>query len=108
MYRSPEGVQFVTGTLKRKEESEKKEGDEEENKHQEEEDTLEDFYRGEIEEGNVEIVKELSDVYLSMMEILKKRSTMAIQDDWRHWNKAGEIPSEGKLMLVDQADYHTH
>jgi hypothetical protein len=44
---------------------------------------------------------------MQIMETLKKRSSMAIQEDKNAWNKSGQKRSAGKLLLVDQADYNT-
>lgn len=44
---------------------------------------------------------------MQIMETLKKRSSIAIQDDRAAWNKSGHKRSSGKLLLVDQADYNT-
>lgn len=65
----------MTGTLKRHVPSTKAEdtgGDEQEVE------TIEDFYRGEIEEGNVEVLRDTRDIYFSIFETLKKRSSLAI------------------------------
>jgi len=41
------------------------------------------------------------------METLKKRSSLAIHDDYLAFKKVGFKPKGGKLLLVDQADYGT-
>lgn len=43
-----------------------------------------------------------------MMEILNKKSVMAIQDDYSFWLSTGYKKNGGKLLLVDQADTKTH
>jgi hypothetical protein len=43
-----------------------------------------------------------------MMEILNKRSVMAIQDDYSFWLSTGYKKNGGKLLLVDQTDTKTH
>lgn len=47
------------------------------------------------------------DQYVAILETLKKRSTMAIQDDFEPWKKSGFTNLAGKLLLIDQADYGT-
>jgi hypothetical protein len=59
-------AQLVTGTLNRQPAP------------KEEDDSLEDFYRGEIEEGNVEVVRDGVEILRHLYETLKKRNTMAI------------------------------
>lgn len=44
---------------------------------------------------------------MTILETLKKRSSMAIQDDFEQWKKTGFLKNGGKLLLVDQADYGT-
>ena len=45
--------------------------------------------------------------YQHIIETLKKYSTMTIQDDESNWNLSGNQNTNGKLMLLDQADYNT-
>lgn len=68
---------------------------------------MNDFYGGEIEEGLVNVYKDPIDQYVAIIETLKKRSTMAIQDDYTYWKKTNFLKSGGKLLYVDQADYGT-
>eukprot|EP00347_Sterkiella_histriomuscorum_P008273 403345711 len=82
---------LVTGTLKRT------------NK----DDNINDFYSGDIEEGSVNVYRDPIDQYVSILETLKKRSTMAIQDDFEQWQKTSFGNTGGKLLLIDQADYGT-
>jgi len=70
--------------------------------------TLEEFYSGEIEEGLVNIIKDPVEIYVELMETLKKRSSIAIQHDYNAWKNAEFDQRAGKLLLVDQADYATH
>ena len=53
------------------------------------------------------VYKDPIDQYVAILETLKKRSTMAIQDDFEQWKKSGWSNLSGKLLLVDQADYGT-
>lgn len=45
--------------------------------------------------------------YQHIIETLKKYSTMTVQDDEFNWNASGRKKDNGKLLLVDQADYNT-
>lgn len=44
---------------------------------------------------------------MAILETLKKRSSLAIQDDKQSYLKAGQKRTGGKLLLIDQADYQT-
>ena len=66
-----------------------------------------DFYQGLVEEGSVNIYKELADQFVAILETLKKRSSMGIQDDRVAWNASGQRREGGKVLIVDQADYGT-
>jgi len=45
--------------------------------------------------------------FMHFTETLKKRSTMAVQEDHFHWNENDEPREMAKLLLIDQADYQT-
>jgi hypothetical protein len=53
------------------------------------------------------MIKDIIDQYVAIMETLKKRSSLAIQDDKQAYLKSGQNRSAGKLLLIDQADYGT-
>jgi hypothetical protein len=42
-----------------------------------------------------------------MLEVLKKYSTLAIQDDYKSWVDNDRNNEMAKLLLIDQADYNT-
>lgn len=42
------------------------------------------------------------------MEILNKKSVMAIQDDYNYWQSTNYKKNGGKLLLVDQTDTNIH
>ena len=44
---------------------------------------------------------------MSITETLKKRSTMAIQDDKAAWFSSGQKRIGGKVLLLDPSDYGT-
>ena len=71
------------------------------------EDELDEFYSGDIEEGTVNIYKDPVEQYVAILEILKKKSSLAIQDDFIAWSKNNYSKSFGKPLLIDQADYQT-
>jgi hypothetical protein len=52
-------------------------------------------------------VKDGIDQYVAILETLKKRSSIAIQDDKQAYLRAGSKRNGGKLLLIDQADYAT-
>jgi hypothetical protein len=43
----------------------------------------------------------------TILETLKKFSSMAIQDDYHNYSKNDWHREVGKLLLIDQADYNT-
>lgn len=53
------------------------------------------------------ILKDPIDQYVQVLETLKKRSSMAIQDDFQAWVRSGKKRAGGKTLLIDQADYGT-
>jgi predicted GTPase len=59
-----------------------------------------------MEEGIVNIYRETVEQYMAILDVLKKKSSMAIQDDYELWNQVNKREA-GKLLLVDQADYAT-
>lgn len=61
----------------------------------------EDFYHGKVEEGMVNLFKDPIDQYVNILETLKKKSSLAIQDDKNAWLRAGQKRAGGKLLLVD-------
>ena len=42
-----------------------------------------------------------------ILETLKKRSSMSIQEDFDHWKENDYHREVAKLLLIDQADYQT-
>lgn len=69
--------------------------------------SADDYYQGQVEEGAVNLYKEIADQFVAIMETLKKRSTMGINDDKNAWLMSGQHRDGGKVLLVDQADYGT-
>ena len=45
--------------------------------------------------------------YITIMETLKKRSTMAINEDYENWKDNDFHREVAKLLLIDQGDYNT-
>ena len=45
--------------------------------------------------------------YQTILETLKKFSSMAIQDDYQNYKLNDHHREVGKLLLIDQADYNT-
>ena len=45
--------------------------------------------------------------YQSILDTLKKFSTMSIQDDYENWKENDHHREVAKLLLIDQADYGT-
>jgi len=88
-YRGENGARYVTGASRRAPQGEK----------------AEDYYQGRAEEGSVNIVKDAIDQYVAIVETLKKRSSLAIQDDKQAFLRSKR--NGGKLLLIDQADYST-
>lgn len=67
---------------------------------------LEDFY---AEEADVEILNgDRGGIYNQMLQTLKKRSVMAVQDDYEAWRDFGKQQDMGKVLFVDESDYQTH
>lgn len=64
-FRGDNGARYVTGATRRAPQGE----------------NAEDYYQGKSEEGSVNIVKDTIDQYVAILETLKKRSSLAIQDD---------------------------
>ena len=88
-FRGEQGARYVTGANRRAPSGE----------------NVEDYYQGKAEEGSVNIVKDTIDQYVAILETLKKRSSLAIQDDKQAYLRVGR--NGGKLLLIDQADYGT-
>lgn len=68
---------------------------------------IDDFYQGYAEEGIVNYYKETIEQFVSITETLKKRSTMALQDDKAAWFSSGQKRIGGKVLLLDPSDYGT-
>lgn len=68
---------------------------------------LGDFYSGGVEEGAISILKDPVDIYVSIIESLKKSCALAIQDDIYAHDEHDRINSYAKLMLIDKTDYST-
>ena len=47
------------------------------------------------------------EIYQTVIEVLKKHSVMAIQDDYPSYAASGKENDRAKLLMVDQADYNT-
>ena len=47
------------------------------------------------------------EMYVQIMECLKRSCSMIIQDDFKPWDETEWNPDYGKVLLVDQADYNT-
>jgi len=62
---------------------------------------LHEVYSGDIEEGSVVVKEDPIDQFMQMMEMLKKRSTLALQDDFEGMKIAGFKRNGGKLLLID-------
>jgi len=60
-----------------------------------------------MEEGGCAILKDTVEIYTEIIEVLKKRSVVAISDDFNAYAKGGREKNVSKLLLVDQADYDT-
>lgn len=68
---------------------------------------VDEFYQGAVEEGSVLNHKDTIDQYMAILETLKKRASMSIQDDKAAWAKAANKRLGGKPLIIDQADYGT-
>jgi hypothetical protein len=93
MYRNEEidKTQFVVGTTERADPGEE----------------LSEFYSGRIEEGEIEIIDTPLDIYVALMEGLKKSCSFAIADDYKFWQDSERASEYGKMLLIDQTDYFT-
>lgn len=67
--------------------------------------TLEDFYDN---EPAAEIIRNHGDAHLKLLEVLKRKPCMAIQDDFESWRLNDQMACHAKLLLIDQSDYNTH
>lgn len=88
--------QLVTGSLKRRTR---------ENVDDQDLGTLEDFYD---KEPAAEIMRNHGEAHLKLLEVLKRKPCMAIQDDYEGWIANGKRSDRAKLLLIDQSDYNTH
>jgi len=61
-----------------------------------------------IDEDENEVIRDHLEIYQTMLEQLKKNSTMGINEDYPAWKAANFSSSNAKLLLLDQADYNTH
>ena len=64
-------------------------------------------YDSMIDDGSIHLYQDPIDQYIAILEMLKKNSSMAIQDDYNYWKSTDFERRGGKLLLLDQADYHT-
>ena len=53
------------------------------------------------------LIRDIIPQFQHILETLKKRASMAIQDDYGHWKESGFHNEYAKLLLIDQADYNT-
>lgn len=60
-----------------------------------------------LDQDNNPCYKDPLEIYQTILETLKKSSTMTIQEDYPAWKAANFKSSMGKLLLIDQADYLT-
>ena len=60
-----------------------------------------------IDEDDNEVIRDHLDIFQTILEQLKKNSTMAIQDDYPGWKDNGYSRSNGKLLMIDPSDYNT-
>jgi len=85
-------AQFVVGTHNRQIQNLNESADEPEQ--------VEDFYRGEIEEGNIEVFRDFGEIFNSMRKLVRQRASLAIQDDYLAYRDSDyEV---GKLFIIDQ------
>jgi len=85
-------TQFVVGTHNRQIQNLNESADEPEQ--------VEDFYRGEIEEGNIEVFRDFGEIFNSMRKLVRQRASLAIQDDYLAYRDSDyEV---GKLFIIDQ------
>ena len=72
-------------------------------------DEVQDFVNSD-DTGKYDEVNVINDALVqhqTILETLKKFSSMAIQDDYCNYSKNDWHREVGKLLLVDQADYNT-
>jgi hypothetical protein len=62
---------------------------------------------GMLDQDNNPCYKDPLEIYQTILETLKKSSTMTVQEDYPAWKAANFKSSMGKLLLIDQADYLT-
>ena len=53
------------------------------------------------------LINDIIPQFQHCLETLKKRSSMAIQEDYEHWKENDYHREVAKLLLIDQADYNT-
>lgn len=53
------------------------------------------------------VLRDHHQIYQTILEVLKKFSSMGIQDDYPGWAANGKENGCAKLLMVDQADYNT-
>ena len=53
------------------------------------------------------VIRDYHEIYQTILEVLKKYSSMGIQDDYPGWAANGKENGCAKLLMVDQADYNT-
>lgn len=70
-------------------------------------DQIEDFYSAEVDDGSVTIITDPVEMYVNLMERLKRSCGFAIWDDNKTWEHNGQTNKYGKLLLVDRADLST-
>ena len=58
-------------------------------------------------DGSVKVSRDSLDQLKVLTETLKKRPSMAIQDDYGCWKSTKFMKHGGKLLLLDQSDHST-
>ena len=59
------------------------------------------------ENPDAEFVRDHLDIYHTITETLHKFGSIAVQDDYKNWDSLHRAQNGGKLMQVDQSDFHT-
>ena len=69
---------------------------------------MSEYYSSRIEEGEVNMTSDdPCEIIVRLNETLQQTCGLAIQDDYRTWNQAGEISEAGKPLYIDPSDHFT-
>ena len=69
---------------------------------------MHEYYSSRLEEGELYMTSDdPCEILVRLQETLQQTCAIAIQDDYRTWEQAGEASEAAKPMYLDPSDHHT-